>query len=185
MVIFSLISFHITNINGIAEFDTNNINNTIINNTISNNTISNNTNNNTTNTTEVDDRIKEKKMNYLKLGIGKYKYQYIEYWIGHIFFIIIMFLINSIHTDELKPIDRGSVKNIGIKRRDQLNEENIKDEEDKNKDEESKDEEKLDENNEEEKREIIFDTKYSINDNRDNSIFKNKEENEKKKEIEK
>ena len=185
MLILSLGSFHLTNINGIAEFDVNN-------NTITNNTTNNNTtiNNSTTNTT-LDEIIKEKKMNYMKLAIGKYKHPMIEYWIGHLFYIIIMFLINSIYTDELKPRNIGSIKNIEIKRRDKVNEEVMNNEEDRNKneenkDEESKEEEKNDENNNEgDKKEIIYDYSHSINDNRDNSLLKNNEDDEEKKEKEK
>ena len=42
----------------------------------------------------------EEKVGYMSLGIKKYDYTYIEYPIGHLFFIIVMFLINSLYTHQ-------------------------------------------------------------------------------------
>ena len=52
-----------------------------------------------------------------------------EYWIGRLFFIIIMFLINSIFTAELKPKNIGLIKNTELKeshKGDENNESNLK-----------------------------------------------------------
>jgi hypothetical protein len=43
------------------------------------------------------------KLGYMKNGLIKYDYPKIEYLIGHIYFIFVMFCINSIFTSELKP----------------------------------------------------------------------------------
>ena len=51
------------------------------------------------------------KKGHSRNGFGKYDYIYFEYVIGHIFYIIVMFLINSIYTAELSP------KNIEKKRK--------------------------------------------------------------------
>ena len=45
------------------------------------------------------------RMNFSRLGFVKYDYIYLEYLLGHLFFIIVMFLINSIYTSELVPKD--------------------------------------------------------------------------------
>ena len=45
----------------------------------------------------------EEEMKYRRLGFGKYDNQYLEYLLGHLFFIIVMFLINSIYTYESIP----------------------------------------------------------------------------------
>ena len=45
------------------------------------------------------------KMNFSKIGFGKYDNVYLEYLLGHLFFIIVMFLINSIYTSQSIPKD--------------------------------------------------------------------------------
>ena len=42
---------------------------------------------------------------YSRLGLKKYDYEYIEYPLDHLFFIIIMFLINSLYTAEALQIE--------------------------------------------------------------------------------
>ena len=50
--------------------------------------------------------LEEKKWKeYSKYGFVKYDNTYFEYLIGHIFFIIVMFLINSVYTAELNSKD--------------------------------------------------------------------------------
>ena len=68
MLILSLCSAHISNIDGILE-DLDEIN----------------------------------ELKYRKYGFGKYDIEYLEYLLGHLFFIVVMFLINSIYTFESIP----------------------------------------------------------------------------------
>ena len=64
MLLFSLCCYHLTNIDGICpEFD------------------------------EDDEEEKKQKLKYKRLGIGKSEYPKTEYWIGHLFYLITMFLI--------------------------------------------------------------------------------------------
>ena len=50
------------------------------------------------------------KIGYMSIGIKKYDYIYIEYPLGHLFFLIVMFLINSLFTAEaLQQWDIGPV----------------------------------------------------------------------------
>ena len=108
------------------------------------------------------------KLRYMRFAIGKYESLYVEYWIGHIFYIIVMFLINSIYTDELKPKhiiiedekEGGKKEKKNEEKKKEENEEEKegeKNEEKKNEDEEEKkdenEEEKKDENEEEKKNE--------------------------------
>ena len=81
----SLISYHISNITGICEA----IGIVIYNNE----------------SDEVKSIKEVKKRNFRKLAISEYDHDTTEYWIGHIFFLIVMFLINSIYTAELNPKD--------------------------------------------------------------------------------
>ena len=136
------------------------------------------------------------KLKYMRLAIGKYNYPIFEYWIGHLFFIIVMFLINSIYTAELKPKNIGSIKFNENKNPEIKNEEKIKKEEDKNDEEiknEMSNEEKniekknieekndngvevdndknIENKNEDDKREIKYDTQHSINEYNDDSIL--------------
>ena len=164
MLSLSLISFHLTNINGIADF-----------------------------TIEKKQETKEEmieRLRYKRLAIGKYSSPVIEYWIGHLFYIIIMFLINSIYTAELKPKNIGSIKNIENEEQKLKNENNIKNEEEKEeKEEDIKDVEKKDEEIEENKKVIMYDTQNSINDDLGRKTILNKsiddENNEQKKGIKK
>ena len=80
MLLFSLCCYHLTNIDGICpEFD------------------------------EDDEDEKKQKLKYKRLGIGKSEYPITEYWIGHLFYLITMFLINSIYTAELST--KEEIKN--------------------------------------------------------------------------
>ena len=142
----------------------------------------------------------DEKLKYMRLAIGKYNYPIIEYWIGHLFYIIVMFLINSIYTAELKPKDTGSLKynenkftenknEEKIKKEENINNEEIKNEisieekniEEKKENDAEEDNEKIKENkNEDDKREIKYDTQHSINEYNDDFILlKNYEEDEK------
>ena len=42
-------------------------------------------------------------LKYRKYGFGKYDSQYVEYLLGHLYFIVVMFLVNSIYTFESIP----------------------------------------------------------------------------------
>ena len=177
MLFLSLCSFHISNIEGICHV---------------------------CKSGKIDDKNNEKyndykeKMKYMRFAIRKYEHPTIEYWIGHLFYIIVMFLINSIYTAELKPRNIGSVKDIENNNsekenkeeenieKENIKEENIKEENIEEEKEELKedkeDEDENDENEDNEKREIMIDTKNSINENENNSfLLKNSEDDESKK----
>ena len=57
-----------------------------------------------------EDLTDKENMGYQSLGLKRYDNTYIEYPIGHLFFIIVMFLINSLYTAEaLKLEEIGSI----------------------------------------------------------------------------
>ena len=50
------------------------------------------------------------KKGYMTIGIKKYDYVYLEYPIGHLFFLLVMFLINSLYTaEEIQQWEIGSI----------------------------------------------------------------------------
>ena len=124
------------------------------------------------------------KLRYKRLALGKYYDPLIEYWIGHLFYIIVMFLINSIFTAELKPKNIGSIKDTELKESqkiDESNEQNLKNEKKEEIKEENQIKEKEDEDeekDEEDKRIIMYDNRKSINENLDNENILNKYESE-------
>ena len=123
MLMFSLCSYHITNIKGICEFSK-----------------------------------EEDKLNYRRLAISKYDNTTIEYWIGHVFFLIVMFLINSIYTAELNHKNKTIEKNGGLS----VTYATLAEEDNHNRHKKAKYEEY---DNDDEKKEIHIDEKESIEEN--------------------
>ena len=132
MLFLSLCSFHVSNIEGICDV---------------------------CKSPKIDDKKDEKyndykeKMKYMRFAIRKYKHPTLEYWIGHLFYIIVMFLINSIYTAELKPRNIGSMIDIENnksekenKEEENIEKENIKEENIKEENIEEEKQEKHDEN---------------------------------------
>jgi hypothetical protein len=149
----SLISYHISNIAGICEA----IGIVIY----------------EKDTQEVKSIKQVKKRNFRKLAISKYDND-IEYWIGHIFFLIVMFLINSIYTAELNPktidIENGDGEKVsyGNLTDEQQNNDQTNENEEENKSSKSnKQKNKLD------RKPLIYDTTYSINDCDSSFILRN------------
>ena len=157
MLFLSLCSFHISNINGLFEYFSDDV--------------------------DENDKVT---MKYMRLGVGKYEFPLLEYWIGHLFYVIVMFLINSICTAELKPKNIGSIKRIEIneENKDEKKVEEQLEKEDKD-DENQENEEDIKNNknnNEDEKKEFTIDTQHSINDHDNNSmLLKNIEDDESQK----
>ena len=142
----------------------------------------------------------DEKIKYMRFAIVKFSEPIFEYWIGHLFFIIVMFLINSIYTAELKPKNIGSIKfnknknseinieektkNVEDKNNEEIKNETLN-EEKKNEEENEKyfenDNEQNNENqNEDDKREIKYNTQHSINEYNDDSLLlKNFEDDDK------
>ena len=124
----------------------------------------------------------QQKLRNKRLAIGKSKYPDIEYWIGHLYFIMVMFLINSIYTAELrpknvKPQDDKEIKDNNKK----IDEENVNNEQVEEKNEEDKNEEEKNnlEKKEADKKILMYDTQNSINDNSNNSfLLQNDDEKE-------
>ena len=62
----------------------------------------------------LDDLTNEEKIGYSSIALKKYDNIYLEYPIGHLFFIIVMFLINSLYThQELLELEVGSIRLSG------------------------------------------------------------------------
>ena len=178
MLLLSLCSFHLANIDGLCEFKVE---------------IGE----------DVDKETKEQlleeqlktQLKYRRYALGKYKHEKFEYWIGNLFYLIVMFLINSIYTAELSAKEdknqnkkqiKENMKKSDIKESTigQIKETTEEEEEEKSEDKsedksEEKSEEKKEEKNDEkndEKNEILkkiaeYDTKNSINDNDDSFLL--------------
>jgi len=157
MLFLSLCSFHISNINGLFEYFSDDV--------------------------DENDKVT---MKYMRLGVGKYEFPLLEYWIGHLFYVIVMFLINSICTAELKPKNIGSIKRIEIneenKEEKKVEEQLEKEDKDDENQENEEDIKNNKNNNEDEKKEFTIDTQHSINDHDNNSmLLKNIEDDESQK----
>ena len=178
MLILSLCAFHISNIDGLYE-------ELRIDETKKNSTIPE----------EAEEYNEEliNKLGYMRNGILKFDYPKIEYLIGHIYFIIVMFCINSIYTAELRPkppVVEEKKDELKKEKTKKIEEKEEEKEEGKEEKEEVKEEEKNEEKKDTDKKAIgEIDTKNSINDSVDNNSYllenlKDEEEEKKKKEEE-
>ena len=113
---------------------------------------------------------KEDEVGYARLGLKKYDIVYLEYPIGHLFFIIVMFLINSVYTYEALQEEENEIYEEKVVEMQDLGSSNRLDESILSKDD-----------NEENKirvnRTMIDSNNYNINDSRNESDSSDSDKN--------